>query len=134
MEGNTQVLQDILHIVTHIKDNAVSQEEFLDFKKEMYEFRDEMTGFKSEMYEFRDEMTSFKVEMTGFKQDSLEFQAEMMGFKKETRNNFTLIEQRLDTLTSQSLGDTTQNARDILLLGKRVKQLERHGRGRGSQE
>ncbi len=135
MEGHTQVLQDILQIVTHIKDNAVSRDEFFEFKDEMYSFKDEMYNFKKEMYTFKDEMYSFKDEMYNFKKEMYAFkeemnlfQADMRFFQKETRKSIGEVAERLTVLTQQSIEDTSRNAKDIMQLGHRVKHLEGHRR------
>jgi len=85
MEQNA--LQDILEIVTFLKDNAVSREEAVT-KEELHQVKQEL---RSEMVGMKDELRS---EMVGMKD---ELRSEMVGMKDELRSEMVGMENRLLT-------------------------------------
>ncbi|PIT86416.1 MAG: hypothetical protein COU33_03260 [Candidatus Magasanikbacteria bacterium CG10_big_fil_rev_8_21_14_0_10_43_6] len=90
MEDTTQTLQDILGIVTHIKDNAVSKEEFYEFKQQTEKNFDDI----------KQELSAMRFEIND-------------------------IKQTLQNISDQSMGDSTQQATDIVLLTERISLLEK---------
>ena len=70
----------------------------LVFKNEMKDFKDGVLVFKNEMKDFKDEMLEFKNEMKDFKDDTQDFKDEMRVFKKEINKKWAELAQRLGTI------------------------------------
>ena len=102
MEQNA--LQDILEIVTFLKDNAVSREEAVT-KEELHQVKQEL---RSEMVGMKDELRS---EMVGMKD---ELRSEMVGMKDELLDPY----RRLRQTSYDPRGRTACFARQVRTFGR----------------
>lgn len=65
------------------------KDDMINFKSDMLEFKDDMTNFKSDMLEFKDDMTNFKSDMLEFKDDMTNFKSDMLEFKDDMKEKWT---------------------------------------------